>query len=104
MASRPGRERWEGSEVDAPRLPACHESNHDQIAPMTATQLRETLANAPLTIELLSGRTLRVQHTDYALVSPTGDSLAVYSKAGGLSVVSIPNIEAIKPDRKKTPV
>ena len=70
---------------------------------MTATQLRQTLENAPLTIELVSGRTLRVQHTDYALVSPTGDSLAVYSKAGGLTIVSIHNIESIKPDRKKNP-
>lgn len=70
---------------------------------MTATQLKETLQNAPLTIHLVSGRTLRVRHIDYALVSPTGDSVAIYSKAGGLTVVSISNIESIKPDRKKNP-
>lgn len=65
-----------------------------------AAQLRETLQNAPLTLQLVSGRTLRVLHTDYALVSPTGDSVAVYSKAGGLTLVALSNIEAIKPDAK----
>ncbi len=70
---------------------------------MNATQLRETLNNAPLTLLLVSGRTLRVPHSDYALVSPTGDSVAVYSKAGGLTLVSLNNIEAVKPEGKKNP-
>ncbi|MSU50432.1 MAG: hypothetical protein EXS37_15335 [Opitutus sp.] len=70
---------------------------------MTANQLRQTLENAPLTLHLVSGRSLRVQHTDYALVSPTGDSVAVYSKAGGLTLVSLSNIESITPDAKRAP-
>jgi len=90
--------------VNAFKPTACHATDADQTADtMTATQLREIFQNAPLTIHLVSGRTLRVQHTDYALVSPTGDSVAVYSKAGGLTLVSIGNIESIKPDRKKNP-
>jgi hypothetical protein len=49
----------------------------------------------------VSGRSLRVLHTDYALISPTGDSVAVYSKQGGLTLVSLDNIESVKPDAAK---
>ena len=63
---------------------------------MTSEEIRQYLQeDAPLTIHLNGGREFRVAHTDYALISPSGVSLAFFSPNDHIEHIRLSSIESI---------
>jgi hypothetical protein len=65
---------------------------------MSPTEIKQDLANktGPFTLTLSDGRVFTIQHTDYILLSPTGEGAAFYPEGGGLTLIDTRQITSIE--------
>jgi hypothetical protein len=59
---------------------------------MTADPIRQLLVQRPFqpfTVHLADGRQVRVDHYDWAIISPPGRTMIVYQKDGSFNIIDI---------------
>ena len=65
---------------------------------MDVNQLKELLrARSPVTLHIMSGRELKVPHTDFALFSRDGKTLVVLLESDVFQIVNVAAIESVTP-------
>jgi hypothetical protein len=58
---------------------------------------RDFAANqGPFTLTISDGRKFTVEHTDYILLSPSGEHASFYPKDGGLHMIDVRQITSIE--------
>ena len=63
---------------------------------MQASQLKELLqARKPIILHLVSGRTVIVKHTDYALFTPDGKTVAIAVSDDAFEIIRVDAIESV---------
>jgi hypothetical protein len=65
---------------------------------MSPTEIKKDLADksGPFTLTLSDGRVFRIQHTDYILISPSGEHAAFYPEGAGHTLIDTPQITSIE--------
>jgi hypothetical protein len=65
---------------------------------MSPVEIKQDLADksGPFTLTLSDGRVFKIQHTDYILISPTGDHAAFYPEGGGHTLIDTRQITSIE--------
>ena len=71
---------------------------------MSETELRAEMRKQPFQefdVKTADGATFRVFHPDYAMISPTGESVIIFERDGHYSVVNMNLVVSLEPVRPK---
>ena len=71
---------------------------------MKEKELRAEMRKQPFQefdVKAADGATFRVFHPDYAMISPTGESVIIFERDGHYSVVNMQLIVSLEPVREK---
>ena len=68
---------------------------------MTVEHIRELLhSNAPLTIHVMSGRSFRVPHSDFAHISQSQNYVVWTNENDNVELIRLPSIESITVEKQ----